>query len=115
VPDDSQASARHRQPLNVDNPARQRTRKWLTRPVTPTLVTTPLLGPTTNRASARHAGVKVFGIMAIVVVLLFGIMLIAGGGHHGPGRHRHTSGPSGGEALAATVTEVSVLSEVGDL
>jgi hypothetical protein len=59
--------------------------------------------------------VKVFGIMAIVVVLLFGIMLIAGGGHHGPGRHRHTSGPPGGEALAATVTGVGVLSEFGDL
>jgi hypothetical protein len=31
--------------------------------------------------------VKVFGIIAIVVALLFVIMLVAGGGRHGPSRH----------------------------
>jgi ABC-type transporter Mla subunit MlaD len=31
--------------------------------------------------------VKVFGIIAIVVALLFVIMLAAGGGRHGPSRH----------------------------
>jgi hypothetical protein len=32
--------------------------------------------------------VKVFGIIALVVILLVGIILIAGvGGEHGPGRH----------------------------
>ncbi len=31
--------------------------------------------------------VKVFGIIAIVLVLLFIIMLLTGGGGHGPGMH----------------------------
>jgi hypothetical protein len=31
--------------------------------------------------------VKVFGIIALVVVLLFVILMFAGGGRHGPGRH----------------------------
>jgi hypothetical protein len=32
--------------------------------------------------------VKVFGIIALVLVLLVGIMLLSGGGgEHGPGRH----------------------------
>ena len=31
--------------------------------------------------------VKVFGIIAVVVVLLFVISLLIGGGEHGPGRH----------------------------
>jgi hypothetical protein len=32
--------------------------------------------------------VKVFGILAVVVALLFVVMLLAGGGRHGPSRHR---------------------------
>lgn len=44
--------------------------------------------------------VKVFGIIAVVVVLLFVIMLFTGGGEHGPGRHTgsapgHQTAPSG--------------------
>jgi hypothetical protein len=31
--------------------------------------------------------VKVFGIIALVLVLLVIIMMFAGGGSHGPGRH----------------------------
>jgi ABC-type transporter Mla subunit MlaD len=31
--------------------------------------------------------VKVFGIIALVVVVLFVVMIIAGRGDHGPGRH----------------------------
>ena len=39
--------------------------------------------------------VKVFGIIAVIVVLLFVIMLLTGGaGRHGPGRHTG-SGPGG--------------------
>jgi hypothetical protein len=38
--------------------------------------------------------VKVFGIVAAVVILLFVIMLLAGG-NHGPGRHM-PSGDAGG-------------------
>ncbi|HEV8363602.1 MAG TPA: hypothetical protein VGQ52_08775 [Gemmatimonadaceae bacterium] len=34
--------------------------------------------------------VKVFGIIALLVVLLFVVLMVAGGGRHGPGRHfRH--------------------------
>jgi hypothetical protein len=36
--------------------------------------------------------VKVFGIIALVLVLMVVFMLFAGGGRHGPGRHV----PSGG-------------------
>lgn len=37
--------------------------------------------------------VKVFGIIAIVLVLLFLIMQLTGGGH-GPGRHIQSDGPN---------------------
>ncbi len=43
--------------------------------------------------------VKVFGIIALVLVVLVGILLMTGGGH-GPGRH------AGGQAPASTTTEV---------
>jgi uncharacterized cupredoxin-like copper-binding protein len=36
--------------------------------------------------------VKVFGIIAIVLAVLVVIMLLAGGGRHGPGRHTSSSG-----------------------
>jgi hypothetical protein len=38
--------------------------------------------------------VRVFGIIALILVLLVVIMMFAGGGAHGPGRHI----PSGGAA-----------------
>lgn len=41
--------------------------------------------------------VKVFALVAIVLIALVAVMLIAGGGEHGPGRHT-----SAGEAQAAT-------------
>lgn len=31
--------------------------------------------------------VKIFGIIALAVVVLFAIVLLTGGGRHGPGRH----------------------------
>ena len=46
--------------------------------------------------------VKVFGIIALVVALLFVILMFAGGGRHGPSRHMpradtggHAAPPSG--------------------
>ncbi len=36
--------------------------------------------------------VKMFGIVALILVLLIIIMMLVSGGEHGPGRHR----PSGG-------------------
>jgi len=39
--------------------------------------------------------VKVFGIIALALVLLFVIMLLTDPGRHGPGRHTRSSGPGG--------------------
>lgn len=47
--------------------------------------------------------VKVFGIIAIALVLLFVILQIASGGEHGPRRHS-PAGDAGGQAVAASVT-----------
>jgi ABC-type transporter Mla subunit MlaD len=51
--------------------------------------------------------VKVFSIIAIVVVLLFVIMLLAG---HGSGRHA-PSGEAGGQVAASSVVEEHALPE----
>jgi hypothetical protein len=40
--------------------------------------------------------VKAFGLVALVVVLLFLVVLIVGGGEHGPGRHSPAGGTSPG-------------------
>jgi hypothetical protein len=50
--------------------------------------------------------VKVFGIIALVVVLLFVILMFARGpgGRHGPGRHI-PSGDTGDQAPPSSVTE----------
>ena len=39
--------------------------------------------------------VKVFGIIALVLVLLVVILMVASGGSHGPGRHLPSGGPGG--------------------
>ena len=45
-----------------------------------------------NDAGSTPRWVKVFGIVAIVLVLLFGVMMLTGGlGGHGPGRHAPSS------------------------
>jgi hypothetical protein len=46
--------------------------------------------------------VKVFGIIALLLVLLFVIALLTG--NHGPGRHA-ASGDAGGHAPPSSVTE----------
>ena len=48
--------------------------------------------------------VKVSGIIAIVLVLLFGILLFPGGPYRGPGDHT-PSGASGGQTPPSTVME----------
>jgi hypothetical protein len=46
------------------------------------------VGPGPEPPAGMPRWVKVFGIIAIVVVLLFVILLLTGGpGSHGPGRH----------------------------
>jgi len=39
--------------------------------------------------------VKLFGIIALLVMLLFVILMVAGGGRHGPGRHLRSGGTRG--------------------
>lgn len=50
------------------------------------------LKPTTPR------WVKVFGIIALVLVVLVVVMLATGGGNHGPGRHTGSGDPGGQSA-----------------
>ena len=68
----------------------------------PTAVTTPPSERESTTATPRW--VKVFGIVALVVVVLFVVVVLTGrGGEHGPGRHTpaaetptgHTGPPSG--------------------
>ena len=63
--------------------------------------------PATSHDSAPQPGstggtprwVKVSAIIAVVVVALVAVMLLAGGGEHGPGRHLGGGdGPSGQQA-----------------
>ena len=64
----------------------------------------PDRGPTTD--TPRWA--KVFGIIALVVVVLFLILLLTGGpGRHGPSRH--TGGLGGHTSPAPSVTAHGVL------
>ena len=58
-----------------------------------------------NRGAATGTPrwVKIFGIVALVLVLLVVVLLLVGGGSHGPGRH------TGGDAAPAGVTEVHAM------
>ena len=49
--------------------------------------------------------VKVFGIVAVAVVLVFVILLLTGGGSHGPGRHM------GGGDTPSSTTELTAPSD----
>jgi hypothetical protein len=51
--------------------------------------------------------VKVFGIIALVVVVLLVVMIIAGRGGHGPGRHTSDDIPSvtGGHEVASVARD----------
>jgi hypothetical protein len=48
--------------------------------------------------------VKVSGIIALALVLLFVIVMLTGGGH-GPGRHTLSDGGPGGQTSPSSVTE----------
>ncbi len=52
------------------------------------------------RPHATPRWVKVFGIIAIVMVVLFVGLMIFGGGRHGPSRHT-PSGDAGGQTPSA--------------
>lgn len=51
--------------------------------------------------------VKVFGLIALVLVLLFVVSHLTGGGRHGPGRHL-PSGDAGGHTPPSSGTEHGV-------
>ena len=64
--------------------------------------------PPADRPPSTPRWVKVFGIIAIVVVLIFVVIQLTGvGGGHGPGRHA-ASGDVGGQAPPSNVTLFSV-------
>ena len=53
-------------------------------------------GPDRGSTPSTPRWVKVFGIIALVLVLLVGIIIITGvGGPHGPGRHIPSGDPGG--------------------
>ncbi|MBA3388730.1 MAG: hypothetical protein H0U02_05100 [Rubrobacter sp.] len=64
--------------------------------------------PDRGLATGTPRWVKVFGIIAIVLVLLFVVIQFTGvGGGHGPGRHT-PSGKAGGQTPPSSVTFSSV-------
>jgi len=46
-------------------------------------------------ASGTPRWVKVFGVIALILVVLVVVMLVTGRGGHGPGRHASSSAASG--------------------
>ncbi len=55
--------------------------------------------------------VKVFGIICLILVLLFFILQIVGGGKHGPSRHLRSS--KLGDTSLISITGIHVTPEVG--
>jgi hypothetical protein len=50
------------------------------------------VGPDRGSTPGTPRWVKVFGLIALVVIVLFVVVTLIGGGEHGPGRHT----PAGG-------------------
>jgi hypothetical protein len=51
--------------------------------------------PSPDSTSRTPRWVKLFGLVALAVVLLIGALMLFGGGNHGPGRHLGGDTPSG--------------------
>jgi len=51
------------------------------------------VGPARRSNTSTPGWVKMFGIIALVLVLLFVILLLADPGRHGPGRHTQSGDP----------------------
>jgi ABC-type transporter Mla subunit MlaD len=62
-------------------------------------MTDPTPSPDSREYTNAPRWVKVFGIIAVVLVLLVGFMMLSGG-DHGPGQHT-PSGDAGGQMLLA--------------
>jgi len=58
------------------------------------------------RPAGTPAWVKVFAVIAVVLIAMLGVMLLSGG-DHGPGRH--TSGGAGGQAPTSSAVQSGVL------
>jgi hypothetical protein len=65
----------------------------------------PDVGVDRDTTTGTPRWVKVFGTIAIIVAVLFVILMLVGGGRHGPGRHRLSDGRLGGQTPPAGVTE----------
>lgn len=65
----------------------------------------PSSRPADPRGSAHTTPrwVNISAVVALILVVAVGVMLLAGGGDHGPGRH--TSSGDGGRAPQSTGTE----------
>jgi hypothetical protein len=71
------------------------------------------VGPSRGSSTGTPHWVKVFGIAALVLVLLVVVLIVAGDGRHGPGRHTGSYDGSGGRAPAAVMDDRTPLG--GDL
>lgn len=64
------------------------------------------VGPDRGETSGAPRWVKVFGIIALFLVLLAGIIMVTGiGGQHGPGRHIPSGGSGGRTLLSSVITD----------
>ena len=64
------------------------------------------VGPDRESTTGTPRWVKVFGIIALGLVVLFFILRLAGvGGGHGPGRHAASPDAAGGRTPPSGVTE----------
>lgn len=61
-------------------------------------------GPDRRSIAGTTRWVKVFGVIAVVLALLVGVLVLTGGGNHGPGRHSG-SGGTGSQAPPSGVRE----------
>jgi hypothetical protein len=60
------------------------------------------VGPDRGSTTGTPRWVKVFGVIALAVILLFVVLMLSGrGGDHGPGRH---SGDPGGHTPPSGIT-----------
>ncbi len=59
------------------------------------------VGPDRRSPPGTPRWVKAFGIIVLVLVLLFGVAMIIGGGNHGPSRHMPSGNTRGGTPLSS--------------
>jgi NADH:ubiquinone oxidoreductase subunit 6 (subunit J) len=65
-------------------------------------------GGPTNRSAGIPRWVKVFVLVAAVVVLLMVVAMLVTGGQHGPGRHQSTMWLGDGIAASGVATDANL-------